>query len=188
MTETSEEAAARVEISRAKRLIEAAKNGPGDKIYDACLTRAKKGFDESKCFMVRHHPFYASFLLSLEVVWDASSCPIAATDGEKFYFNPITTKDLPLKQWNFLICHECFHVAHMHPFRRGERHPTVWNIAADYVINEMIQRENDFELMPDILISEKFFGMSPEQVYEKLMKDAKVVKIGMGGGTGGGVG
>jgi len=162
------------------------KAGEG-RIWNTCLTQAQEGFAESKRFMVRHHPFYASFLLSLEVVWN-NSCPIAATDGEKFFFNPIRTKDLTLKQWNFLICHECFHVAHMHPFRREARHPVVWNIAADYVANELIQRENDFELLPNILIDDKYFGMSPEQIYTLLMKKAKQVQMKMGGGSSGGVG
>jgi predicted metal-dependent peptidase len=154
--------------------------------YNNALKIARANFDVAKNYMVRHHPFYASFLLGMEIKWDLST-PIAGTDGKKFYFNPITTDKLKLREWNFLICHEVMHVAHMHPFRRGKRHPMVWNIACDYSINELIMSEQDFHQIKGTLVNEKYKGESPEQIYSKIEKDIKQ-QIANGGGSSGQVG
>lgn len=61
--------------------------------------------------------------------------PTAATDGKRYYWNPkfvIKQSKIGLR----LICaHEAFHAIYMHPQRRGARHPKLWNIAVDYIVN-----------------------------------------------------
>lgn len=189
------EAQAQVEASRAARIEEATQTGKGD-VWDACLSTAKEGFEKAKRYMVRNHPFYASFLLSMEIEW-THTVPIAATDGKKFFFNPVKCKDNTPKQWNFLIAHESIHVAHMHPFRRGNRHPMAWNIAVDYKVNQLLDEHKDFELIKGCLRNKKYDPYSPEQVFEKLKKDVEqMIKNGQGaqgqvgagdGGASGGV-
>ena len=154
--------------------------------YQTSLKVAQANFEVAKAYMVRHHPFYASFLLGMEVVWDTTS-PIAGTDGVKFYFNPTRTDQLKLKEWNFLICHEVMHAAHMHPFRRGKRHHLVWNIACDYSINELISKEQDFSQIKGTLVNSEYPGESPEQIYSKIEKDIKK-QLAQGGGSSGQVG
>ena len=64
--------------------------------------------------------------------------PTAATDGKRFYWNPkwIVSKNLVGVR---LGCyHESGHALFMHPQRRGNRIPRLWNIAVDYIVNGMI--------------------------------------------------
>ena len=61
--------------------------------------------------------------------------PTAATDGKRYYWNPkfvLKKSRIGLR----LICnHEAWHALYMHPQRRGSRHPKLWNIAVDYIVN-----------------------------------------------------
>lgn len=67
--------------------------------------------------------------------------PTAATDGKRFYWNP----KFVLKQSRIglrLLCgHEAWHALYMHPSRRGSRHPRLWNIAVDYIVNGTVMED-----------------------------------------------
>jgi predicted metal-dependent peptidase len=187
------EAQAQVEASRAAAIDKASQTGQGE-VWDACLCEARRGFEKSKRYMVRNHPFYASFLLSMEIEW-THTVPIAATDGKKFFFNPVKCKNNTFRQWNFLIAHESIHVAHMHPFRRVKRNPMIWNIAVDYKVNQLLDEHNDFELIKGCLRDKAYDPYSPEQVYpmiekkvEEAIKNGQGAKGQIGAGDSGGSG
>ena len=66
--------------------------------------------------------------------------------------------------------------------RRGNRNPLIWNYAADYAINPILNEEVtskvfDWPTQPDGsrmgLYEEKYSGMRAEDIYEDLIKDAQ---------------
>lgn len=59
----------------------------------------------------------------------------AATDGKRYYWNAEFVKSLSRIGLRLVIAHEAFHAIYMHPQRRGGRHPWLWNIAVDYIVN-----------------------------------------------------
>lgn len=59
----------------------------------------------------------------------------AATDGKRYYWNVDFVKSLSRIGLRLVIAHEAFHAIYMHPQRRGGRHPWLWNIAVDYIVN-----------------------------------------------------
>jgi predicted metal-dependent peptidase len=63
------------------------------------------------------------------------------------------------------------------------RHPKLWNIAGDYVINLMLQQEG-FTLWKSCLVDQKYAGLTTEQVYEKLCAGVQK-QAGQGEGEGG---
>jgi predicted metal-dependent peptidase len=97
--------------------------------------------------------------------------PTAATDGRTVFVNPDFWSPLTSAEQDGLILHELLHCALGHSWRRGVRHPEVWNIAADIVINGMILEEPSAALpkggMRDLRL-EKF---GSEEVYELLQRD-----------------
>ncbi len=137
--------------------------------------------------LVVAEPFYATVLLGLttvesETLPDGKDLWLAATDGTHLYVNPKNFNALPLDQAVGVLKHEVLHVVLMHPFRRGTRTARRWNHAADYVINDIIEKESG--ALPDgVLRSPAFAGMSAEQVYAQLPEDD-----GQGGGGGQGSG
>lgn len=66
------------------------------------------------------------------------------------------------------VCHEILHCAYNHFLRRGTRDPKKWNKAADYAINQIIDREPN-KMMGEIkkswLFDKDFDGMPAEEIY-----------------------
>ena len=56
----------------------------------------------------------------------------------------------------------------MHIFRREQRHPKKWNVAADYVINYNLVHDCRMVLPDGALIDEQYKGMTTEHVYNLL--------------------
>lgn len=150
------------------------------------LAHTQLTFDQAKTWLLRRHPFYGSFLLSLEQEW-SWSVPTAGTDGVKIMYNPEACCDFASKQWRFLFVHEIEHVAHLHAFRRKNKDPMLWNVACDIIINELILADGDFEATPGILLPvddpktgmkwAKYSGQSPEWVYKDLYDNAKKIAM-----------
>lgn len=102
---------------------------------------------KAKAALILDQPFFASLLLSMPMV-ENNSIPTLATDGESIQYNDKFLKSLSLQETIFILAHETLHCALMHMYRRNERDPNRWNIAADYVINEILVND-DIGSMPE---------------------------------------
>jgi predicted metal-dependent peptidase len=94
----------------------------------------------AKTDLIIGQPFFATILLGLNMVED-TSIPTMSTDGETIKFNPQWTDSLTLPEVIFVLAHETLHCVFQHMHRREARNANRWNIAADYVINDLLQRE-----------------------------------------------
>ena len=99
-------------------------------------------------------------------------------------FNIVYHPDFVLKQSDaairFVLCHEVLHCVGDHMSRRGNRNPLLWNYAADYAINPILNAEvtNRIFVWPVQddgsrmgLFEEKYAGMRAEDIYDDIMKD-----------------
>lgn len=95
-----------------------------------------------------------------------------------------------LSQHNLIaaICHEILHCAYNHFLRKGTRDKKMWNKAADYAINQIIERDNTLgTIKSSWLFSPEFDKMAAEEIYNILMDRKEQEESGGGGkGTGGG--
>jgi predicted metal-dependent peptidase len=64
--------------------------------------------------------------------------PTAGTDGKRYYWNPKFVLGKSRLGLRIVCAHEAWHAIYMHPQRRGKRHPRLWNIAVDYIVNGTI--------------------------------------------------
>jgi predicted metal-dependent peptidase len=123
----------------------------------------------AKVQLMLDRPFYGSLVARLQLrEWDKE---LFATDGE-FLFVPKDHKydDEMLES---VVAHETWHCALLHPFRRGKRDHFRWNVACDYVINDLLVRDG-FKIHSTWLQPEsQYMGLSAEQVYEKLPPQIK---------------
>jgi predicted metal-dependent peptidase len=123
------------------------------------------------------HPFFGTLALFADFrVTD--SVPTAATDGKVLWFNPAFVDKQDPASLCGLVAHELLHAALQHGTRRRERDPTLWNIAADIVVNGMVRQDTAYKL-PDGGVEEpKLAHLSVEEIYEQLNAGkAKVPKI-----------
>lgn len=133
----------------------------------------QKALDKAKIALMNRPKatFYCEIGFSLKYRWTCS-IPTAATDGIHMFLNPKWFLELAAEERLGLVIHEILHVAYMHPLRKGSKNHKIWNIACDHVIN-LIILQSGFQLPPDGYHDPKYTGMSAEQVYDDLIKNAK---------------
>jgi len=111
-------------------------------------------------------PFWGCLSLRLKLVEDPTA-GTAWTDGETLAFAPEFVEKLTAAQRVGLVCHEVAHVAHGHPWRRGDRDPRRWNIACDRAINGLLKQAG-LQLPPGGLYEPADAGLSAEAIYSRL--------------------
>ena len=112
---------------------------------------------------------FSEFKLSKEI-------PTAATNGKDVFINERFFSSLSSSEQNGLILHEVLHMALLHVQRMGGRDLKKWNIAADYVVNDLISRNTNFKLSAGAIKSSQgeYWDKSVEFIYDKLgSKDIK---------------
>jgi predicted metal-dependent peptidase len=96
--------------------------------------------------------------------------PTAATDGLRVLYNPTFFMSLTPPERVFLVLHETLHVVFNHVTRRGDRDPRMWNMAGDYVINDLLIKLG--YLMPQGGLHDiKYRDIETEAVYLDIYKD-----------------
>lgn len=147
--------------------------------------------------LVLDHPFFGSLVMSMKSK-ERTDIPTFATDGTHLYFNSEFADRLQKKEMHTVICHEILHCSNAHIFRRNGRNPERWNIACDFVINQILLDCNEHlkkstpprpeafaftgVLQGGCLIgkpwenltateTEAFRGLSSEEVYNRLPPD-----------------
>ncbi len=129
-------------------------------------------------------PFFASLALFAESVI-TEEIETAATDGRRLLFNPkFMAQHTPAEQLGVLV-HELLHAALRHIIRRHGAHPVLWNIAADIVVNGVIDQCEGLTLPDSAVRDEKLAHFTVEEVYEILRSrnpEAENLKITFIGG------
>jgi hypothetical protein len=90
-------------------------------------------------------PFIGSIALGLAWV-NAPDVGTMATDGRSVWFNPAWCERHGVEKTMGVIAHEVLHVVNRHHLRRGERDAELWNVAADLLINRLL--EDDKYVLP----------------------------------------
>ncbi len=113
------------------------------------------------------HPFFGTLALFAEfrVTDDLAT---AATDGKVLWFNPAFVEKQDPTQLCGLVAHELLHAALQHVYRRRERDATLWNIAADIVVNGMIRKDTTYQLPEGGVEDATLAHLSVEEIYEQL--------------------
>ena len=113
------------------------------------------------------HPFFGTLAFHAEIKI-GNVVETAGTDGRFLYFNAEFVKGLSKPELLGLLLHEILHIALLHPMRRGTRDPMGWNIAADIVVNGIIQKLTSYQLPSGAVVKQSLAHLSVEEVYEQL--------------------
>lgn len=129
---------------------------------------AAKAYDKAKITLMAMPDtlFYANILFSLKQTW-LETIPTANTNGKALNLNPDWFLSLTATQRIGLLLHEILHVALQHSVRLKERNPSLFNQAADYVINDLLIQKQ-YDLPDQALYDTAYTDMSTEQVYNLL--------------------
>jgi predicted metal-dependent peptidase len=146
----------------------------------------------AKLKLILHaHPFFGMLTGYLKLVRcdDETIVPTMATNGTHLYWHPSFVEKLDEKELQFVLAHEVLHNAFEHHIRRKERDPQLWNIACDFVINlTLVDSGMAMPTSVPGLLDKKYAGMTSEEVYAELQKNAVTITIPMTGPDPGGMG
>jgi predicted metal-dependent peptidase len=125
--------------------------------------------------LLLRHPFFGNMATRLRIQCADEWCPTAAVDGRNLYFNTQFFNAMNNKEIEFVIAHEILHCVFDHLGRRDERNPMLYNIAADYIVNNLLVRDRIGEKpsIVDCYQDFKYEGWSSEEVYDELFKEAE---------------
>lgn len=158
-------------------------NEDKDNLEEQAITRIKKAF----AMIMAQWPFIADILIRLKI--RVYPCQTMATDGVHLLISPEFAMSLSEAELNFVLCHEVLHNAFFHFARQDYRDAELWNWAADYAINLLLQDMGKYCKMPEgCLLDSRFENMRAEEIYDILEKEGKKGKGKGGDGSGDGSG
>ena len=127
---------------------------------------------KAKLFYEKNSSFIASIICNLTMKWD-TTIDTAQTDGVSISWNPDFFMSICNKTKVTVLAHEAWHVAYQHMFRCGSRDPENFNIAADHVINLMLEEHGYYMSGFPYVMDKQYKGMSTEQIYDLLPPQPK---------------
>ena len=127
--------------------------------------------------MLIKHPFFGTLATRLKLV-EAEWLPTAAVDGKHFYYNCDFFRTLTPEEIDFVVGHEVFHCVYDHcgeggrlfDFVEEKRDPKLWNIAADYKVNQATVEARIGQMPKSALYDRKYYKSYTEEIYTDLQK------------------
>ena len=125
--------------------------------------------------LLLRHPFFGNMATRLRILSADDWCPTAAVDGRNLYFNTQFFNKMNNKEIEFVIAHEILHCVFDHLGRREDRDAKLYNIAADFIVNNLLVRDrigtkpNFIDCFQDF----KYDGWTSEEVYDDIYETAK---------------
>ena len=120
--------------------------------------------------LLLRHPFFGNMATRLRIMSADDWCPTAAVDGKNLYFNTQFFNAMSNKEIEFVIAHEILHCVFDHLGRRDDRDPMIYNISADYIVNNTLVRDRIGEIPKLVKCFQdfKYDGWTSEEVYDDL--------------------
>ena len=115
------------------------------------------------------YPWFGSLSMRLRLEED-STIPTFATDGTRIKYNPEFLDKVSDPELTAILAHGVMHCALLHPYRRGNRDPKLWNIATDHAINNELKKAG-LSLPADCVCDQQYDGLSAEVIYAQLGKE-----------------
>ena len=123
--------------------------------------------------LLLRHPFFGNMATRLRIKSADDWCPTAAVDGRNLYYNTQFFHAMSNKEIEFVIAHEILHCVFDHFSRREDRDARIHNIASDYIVNNLLVRDNIGEIpkLIDCYQDFKYTDWTSEAVYDDIFKN-----------------
>ena len=125
--------------------------------------------------LLLRHPFFGNMATRLKIVAADEWLGTAAVDGRNLYYNTQFFNAMNNKEIEFVVAHEILHMVFDHIGRREDRNPMIYNISADYIVNNTLVRDR-IGTIPSIVQCYqdfKYEGWTSEEVYDDVYEEAK---------------
>ncbi|MFD5726190.1 MULTISPECIES: vWA domain-containing protein [unclassified Streptomyces] len=140
--------------------------------------KPQRPWDRALNWFVSSYPLLGGLAAGLKIVADAelartqdiSIAAVSPVAGE-IYINPL--RAFTDEEWRFVLAHEMLHAALRHGERRGGRDPFLFNVAADYVVNDWLVQMRVGDMPEGLLYDPELRGLSAEEVYDRIAHDLR---------------
>ena len=125
--------------------------------------------------LLLRHPFFGNMATRLRIIAADEWLGTAAVDGRNLYYNTQFFNAMNNKEIEFVVAHEILHMVFDHMGRRDDRDPMIYNISADYIVNNTLVRDR-IGTIPSIVQCYqdfKYEGWTSEEVYDDVYEKAK---------------
>ena len=125
--------------------------------------------------LLLRHPFFGNMATRLQIKSADDWLGTAAVDGRNLYFNTQFFNEMSNKEIEFVIAHEILHCVFDHLGRREDRNALIYNIAADYIVNNLLVRDR-IGTKPSFINCYqdfKYDNWASEAVYDDIFEEAK---------------
>ena len=103
---------------------------------------AAKKIQKCQIMLLTKAGFFGQLCMNLKFIEDRNlRFKTMATDGMNIYYDPGFVNGHTDEEIRWVICHEILHCS-LHHFLRKQANPSIWNMAADYEINQLIDPKN----------------------------------------------
>lgn len=140
-----------------------------------------------KAKLILEQPFFGAIICNLPMIEDDTiNPPTMCTNGQWVRFHPAFVEKSTFDELVFVVCHEVMHVAMQHMCRLNGRDARKWNYATDYVINDLLVKDNVGTMPKCGLLDQNLVvkgGGTSEGVYA-LLPELPDNGPGQGGGQG----
>ena len=153
---------------------------PAPVVFDYTDEEVKEMIVSSRVRLLIRHPFFGTLATRLKMV-EAEWCPTAATDGRHFYYNSDFFRTLTPEEIDFVVGHEVMHCVYEHCGEFGrlmdkkeeDRDMKLWNIAADYKVNQALVESGVGTMPKQALHDRKYYRSYTEEIYEHLKQSGE---------------
>ena len=125
--------------------------------------------------LLLRHPFFGNMATRLKIVAADDWLGTAAVDGRSLYYNTQFFNAMNNKEIEFVVAHEILHMVFDHLGRREDRNPMIYNISADYIVNNTLVRDRIGQIpsIVDCYQDFKYEDWTSEEVYDDVYEEAK---------------
>lgn len=139
------------------------------------LTREEKKIVQARVALLLDQPFFGHIAMQLEPVADPNMFPpTMGTDGYHLSYHPDFVNKLSFEHLIAVLGHEVYHLVLFHITRRQNREPLRWNFAADFAVNDLLKKDDNFELPDWVLYNPKFSDKTAEWIYNQIPETQKL--------------
>ena len=129
------------------------------------LSKVELKLTAARTRLIIDKPFLGALVLRLPMEEaDPEWCKTTATDARKFYYNVEYIDCLSIEETQFMLSHEALHCALSHFSRRQHRVTHKWDLACDYAINPLLEKDGLIP-PPGTLRLREYEGMTAEEIY-----------------------
>lgn len=128
---------------------------------------------KARARMLMKYPFFGSLALFLQPREDPSTQTMRTEGFDLIYHDDFIQSLVHTGGITLLmgaLVHEVLHAALQHIWRRGTRDKDLWDMACDYVVNQIV-KEQGLQLPPGVFLSDRFKGMSADAMYNILLQE-----------------